>query len=124
MNGIQTQEVFEGPNDTYLREYKVKLDGKWFKVTWTECPVLDGRFACSSNIHKWDRVGMSNEFKIEPTEDPERELPGVVQQFLHRHKETGKSTGLLMVPDENLDREYPGHKWGWVNEPFRDEHVC
>ncbi|PIQ68983.1 MAG: hypothetical protein COV91_01135 [Candidatus Taylorbacteria bacterium CG11_big_fil_rev_8_21_14_0_20_46_11] len=124
MNGIQTQEVFEGTNDSSVCEFKVKLEGKWFKVTWTERPVLDGRFAHSSNVHKWDCIGTDHEFKIEPTEGPEKELPSEVQRFVERYQETGKSEGIFMEIRQDLERSYPGHKWGWVDERFKHDYVC
>lgn len=124
MKGIKTQEIHEdSPVENTRSEYTVKIDGKWFKITCIETPVLDGRFAHSSNVHKWDRIGTRFEFKLEPTEDPEQKLPSEVTQFISRYQVTGTTKEFHLIPNEGTTREYPDHKWGWVEKPFRHEYV-
>ena len=114
MKGIQIQSLFEEFRTE--TQHVVQIDGGWYKVTCIETPILDGRHACSSNIYKWDMLGKSYCFKIEPCEQPEQELPKQVEEFLGRFKENGKDSAILNVPREDnhfqLDL-YPGHTWGW-----------
>ena len=121
MKGIQTQNLSE--EFSTETQYVVQIDGRWHKVICVEEPILDGRHACSQNVHKWDNLGQAYRFKIEPCESPEQELPKQVEEFLKRFKETGDRSAILKEPREDeyrpqLDR-YPGHTWGWEKDPER-----
>lgn len=118
MKGIKVQDApREERFESTETEYLVQIDGQWYKVTHIEQPILDGRHACSSNIHKWDHIGNNHEFSIESAQEPEEELPDKVNEFIRRFQETGKNRENLSEPSGNVSN-YPGHEWGWGVSEF------
>ena len=114
MKAIQIQNINEEFYDT--AEYAVMIDGRWYKVTCVDEPILDGTHANSDNIYKWDNIGSHYSFTIEAFEGPEIDLPDHVTDFLKRFQENGERAASLRKPRDNsqslLDR-YPGYTWGW-----------
>jgi hypothetical protein len=106
--------------------YITAIEGVWHRITHIKRPVLDGRHACSGNLHKWDLLGHEHNFEIEPCEVLEECATKPVEDFIHRFKESGNKTANLM--ERRHDNYYPsdkhpGHTWGWNVERLTGEYI-